>query len=86
MPLLSRFKTWLENNASRVMKGTLTHIAVDYTVNQWDHLVGYCERGHFNIANALAENAIRPFATGLKVWLFADTPPRAPTLVPLDTR
>jgi transposase len=26
-----------------------------------------------NISNVLAENAIRPFAIGRKVWLFADT-------------
>ncbi|MFV0478481.1 MAG: transposase domain-containing protein, partial [Parahaliea sp.] len=26
------------------------------------------------ISNALAENAIRPFAVGRKAWLFADTP------------
>ena len=43
-------------------------------LNQWDYLVGYCEDGKLNISNALAENAIRPFATGRKAWLFADTP------------
>lgn len=26
-----------------------------------------------NISNALAENAIRPFAVGRRAWLFADT-------------
>ena len=36
-------------------------------------LVGYCERGDLNISNALAENAIRPFALGRRAWLFADT-------------
>jgi hypothetical protein len=35
--------------------------------------VGYCERGDLNISNALAENAIRPFAIGRRAWLFADT-------------
>ena len=45
-----------------------------YTLNQWVYLVGYCEDGKLNISNALAENAIRPFAVGRKAWLFADTP------------
>jgi len=55
------------------MKGSLTRIAMEYTLNQWNYLVGYCKRGDLNISNALAENAIRPFALGRKAWLFADT-------------
>jgi len=46
-----------------------------YMLNQWPYLVGYCDDGKLNIiSNALAENAIRPFAIGRKAWLFADTP------------
>ncbi|PTB91184.1 IS66 family transposase, partial [Marinobacter sp. B9-2] len=73
LPLLNTFKAWLEKNAAKVMKGLLTRKAMDYTLNQWDYLVGYCERGDLNISNAGAENAIRPFALGRKAWLFADT-------------
>ena len=73
LPQLAAFKTWLETNASKVLKGSLTRIAMEYTLNQWDYLVGYCERGDLNISNVLAENAIRPFAIGRKAWLFADT-------------
>ena len=36
-------------------------------------LTGYCKDGKLNISNALAENAIRPFAVGRKNWLFSDT-------------
>ncbi len=43
-------------------------------LNQWEYLVGYCDDGKLQISNALAENAIRPFATGRRAWLFADTP------------
>ncbi len=57
-----------------MLKGGLTHKAMQYTLNQWDHLIGYCEDGKLNISNALAENAIRPFAIGRKAWLFSDTP------------
>src|SRR5690625_583973 len=64
LPLLNAFKAWLEKNASKVLKGSLTRKAMDYTLNQWDTVVGYCERGDLKISNAGAENAIRPFALG----------------------
>ena len=73
VPALKTLKTWLETNAGKVAKGTLTRTAMDYTLNQWPTLVGYCERGDLQISNVLAENAIRPFALGRRSWLFADT-------------
>ena len=73
MPLLAEFKTWLDNNVGKVMKGSLTRKAMEYTLGQWSYLVGYCERGDLHISNILAENAIRPFAVGRKAWLFADS-------------
>lgn len=73
-PVLDDLKTWLEANVARVPKDSLTAKAIGYTLNQWDLLVGYCEHGRLHISNALAENAIRPFAVGRRNWLFADTP------------
>jgi len=73
VPRLKALKIWLETNAGKVAKGTLTRKAMDYTLNQWPTLVGYCERGDLHISNVLAENAIRPFALGRRAWLFADT-------------
>lgn len=55
------------------MKGSQTRISMEYTLNQWESLVGYCDHGFLNISNAKAENAIRPFAVGRRAWLFADT-------------
>lgn len=72
--VLEDLKVWLEKNASRVPKDSLTHKAITYTLNQWEYLIGYCQDGKLNISNALAENAIRPFAVGRRAWLFADTP------------
>ena len=74
IPLLKELKDWLETNLNRVPKDSLTFKAIYYTLNQWDSLTGYCEDGKLNISNALAENAIRPFALGRKNWLFSDTP------------
>lgn len=66
-------KDWLENNLTRVPKDSLTYKAIFYTLNHWEMLTGYCKDGKLNISNALAENAIRPFAVGRKNWLFSDT-------------
>ena len=73
VPVLNDFKQWLETNAGKIMKGGALRNAIDYTLNQWPYLVGYCERGDLMISNVMAENAIRPFAIGRKNWLFADT-------------
>ncbi|MVF14797.1 IS66 family transposase [Ketobacter sp. MCCC 1A13808] len=73
VPILNEFKAWLEKNVSKVMKGSQTRKAMEYTLNQWEYLIGYCDHGYLNISNAKAENAIRPFAVGRKAWLFADT-------------
>jgi transposase len=73
MPRLESFKAWLEANAGKVAKGTMTRKATDCKLNQWPTLVGYYERGDLQISNVLAESAIRPFALGRKAWLLADT-------------
>ena len=72
-PVIDDLKNWLQVNASRVPKDSLTYKAIQYTLNQWDYLVGYLDDGRLQISNALAENAIRPFAVGRRNWLFADT-------------
>lgn len=74
VPLLDELKVWLEKNVAKVLKGGHTYKAIQYMLNQWSYLIGYCEDGKLHISNALAENAIRPFAIGRKAWLFADTP------------
>jgi len=73
-PVLDDLKAWLDKNVPRVPKDSLTYKAIQYTLNQWDLLTGYPADGRLHISNALAENAIRPFAVGRKNWLFADTP------------
>ena len=73
-PVLDDLNAWLQTNSRRVPKDSLTAKAITYTLNQWELLIGYCQDGRLNISNALAENAIRPFAVGRRNWLFADTP------------
>ena len=73
-PLLDDLTVWLQSNIRRVPKDSLTWVAINYALNQWDLIIGYCEDGRLHISNALAENAIRPFAVGRRNWLFSDTP------------
>ena len=73
-PLLMELQHWLQTNQPKVPKDSLTGKAIAYTLNQWETLTAYCDHGQVPISNALAENAIRPFAVGRRNWLFADTP------------
>lgn len=73
VPILKEFKNWLEKNLTKVMMGSKTRQAMEYTLNQWQYLTAYCDHGYLEISNAKAENSIRPFAVGRKAWLFADT-------------
>ena len=73
LPVLQDLKAWLETNQTKVPKDSLTFKAIQYTLNQWASLVAYCDHGFVHISNALAENAIRPFAVGRRNWLFADS-------------
>jgi transposase len=74
VPRLAKIKLWLEQKQPKVAPDTLTRLAINYLLNQWDHLVRYCEHGQLRISNILAENAVRPFAVGRRAWLFSDTP------------
>jgi len=73
LPLLNELKAWLEDKAPRLLKGSQTRKAMEYALNQWPYLTGYCQDGRLNISNIKVENAIRPFAVGRRAWLFADT-------------
>jgi transposase len=43
MPLLDELKSWLEQNIGKVPKDSLTCKAMQYTLNQWELLIRYCE-------------------------------------------
>lgn len=73
VPILKELRLWLQTNQPKVPRNSLTGKAITYALNQWDTLIAYCDHGQVSISNALAENAIRPFAVGRRNWLFADT-------------
>ena len=53
-------------------KGKLAE-AVNYSLNQWDHLLAFLADGRLEVDNNRAERAIKPFVIGRKNWLFANS-------------
>lgn len=70
-PLLDEFWDWvmLLNPLPNSSLGK----AVTYALNQKEPLSNFLLDGRIEISNNRAENAIRPYVTGRKNWLFADT-------------
>lgn len=72
-PLLSAYKKWLDDTASRTILSEKLKDAVNYSLNQWEELSYYINDGRLNIDNNRAERAIKPFVIGRKNWLFSNT-------------
>lgn len=70
LPILTQFKTWLDEHASRVLPKSPIGEAFTYTLNQWAALVRYVEDGALAIDNNVAERTLKPCALGRKNWLF----------------
>ena len=72
-PVFEEMRIWLDASLMQVPpKGALGK-ALNYLHEQWDKLTRYLEDGRLKIDNNLCENAIRPFVTGRKNWLFSDS-------------
>ncbi len=72
-PLIETMRTWLDGVLPTVPPESLTGKALTYLHNQWTKLIRYLDDGRLSIDNNRVENAIRPFVTGRKNWLFSDT-------------
>lgn len=70
-PVLDAYWSWLET--VNPLQGSNLGKAVTYAWNQKDTLNAFLLDGKVEISNNRAENAIRPFVTGRKNWLFSDT-------------
>jgi transposase len=69
-PILAKIKTWLDREIQLVLPRSPMAAAITYTLNQWDALCRYVERGFLNIDNNAAERALKRVAIGRKNWLF----------------
>lgn len=77
IPVLNTFKDWLDQQT--VLPKSPLGKAIQYTLNQWNRLIRYCDDGMLEIDNNRVERAIRPVAIGRSNWMFADTPNGAHT-------
>jgi len=55
----------------KLSKKSDTAIAVRYALGRWEALMRYCDDGHLEIDNNIAERALRAVALGRKNYLFA---------------
>jgi transposase len=70
LPVLTRFRRWLDEQADAVLPKSPIGEAVGYARAQWTALTRYCEDGRLAIDNNVAERALRKVVTGRKNWLF----------------
>ena len=72
-PVLEAFRTWLDATSVHTLRHTPIGKAVGYCVRQWSKLTTFLEDGRLELDNNRAERSIKPFVTGRKNWLFANT-------------
>ena len=72
-PILDKFKIWLDETSQTLLPKSYLGIAVSYTLNYWQALTRYVESGELGIDNNVTERDIRPFTTGRKNWMFAQS-------------
>jgi transposase len=70
LPLLEKFRAWLDELAPTVVPKTELAAAVGYALNQWKAFVRYCNEGWLLIDNTRSERALRPIAIGRSNWMF----------------
>ena len=71
IPILDKFKKWLDLALPEVPPKSALGMALGYTHKLWPRLIRYLDDGRLEIDNNGVENAIRPFVIGRKGWLFS---------------
>jgi transposase len=70
-PLLDDFGGWLRATLEKLSRKSDTAAAIQYALNLWPALLGYCDDGIIEIDNSAAERALRGVAIGRRNYLFA---------------
>lgn len=73
-PILDAFWSWVEKTSAMHTTNEKLTKALGYCQNQRKYLETFLEDGRIPISNNYCEANIKPFATGRRAWLFADTP------------
>lgn len=70
-PLTAALKAWADELSPTVRPQSLSGIALSYMLKRWAKLVLFLEDQILGLDTNDVENAIRPFVTGRKNWLFS---------------
>ena len=70
VPLLAKFKAWLDNAVHSVLPKDSLGEAVHYALKHWSALTRFTEAGHLDASNNYAERCMRAVAVGRKAFLF----------------
>lgn len=70
-PLLDALHQWMVLNRQKIVDGSATAKALDYSLRRWDALTRFVHDGRLPVDNNHIENQIRPIAIGRNNWLFA---------------
>jgi transposase len=70
-PLLDALHQWMILNRQKIIDGSATAKALDYSLRRWGALTRFISNGQLPIDNNHIENQIRPIAIGRNNWLFA---------------
>ena len=71
LPILNKIEDYLRLEKDNTLPKSSIAVAINYTLNIFDHLKEYINDGRYEIDNNNIENAIRPLAIGRKNYLFA---------------
>ena len=72
-PLIVEIEELWVANIESIPKESLTGEGLHYLRNQWDCLTRFLKDPKLPLSNNYVEQKVRPFATGRRFWLFADT-------------
>jgi transposase len=70
VPLLAKFKAWLDHAAHTVLPKDTFGIAIHYALKHWVALTNFTKAGHLEASNNFAERCMRTVAVGRKAFLF----------------
>jgi transposase len=70
LPILTKFKIWLEKELPQTLPQSPIGKAIAYTLKRWGKLSVFTTNSIIEIDNNRIENAIRPLALGRKNYLF----------------
>lgn len=71
VPILTSLGRWMKEQYTQVTPKSAMGKALAYSIERWERLSKYTEKGMLSIDNNPVENSIRPVALGRKNYLFA---------------